>query len=137
MSFAKSGWGKENNSSVAIMTDEVKNITLEAFSLLHVDHLIKNHTGVDDKNAMINQNDGEWFENEWVVSEISSNTTKPMFDYDMSVRVVMLSVLLGVQNDTIHPHQPHPELIFVTNITNYIGGEKTGMWRNFSFLYRI
>ena len=78
------------------MTNEVKNITLEAFFLLHVDHLIKNHTGVDDKNAMINQDDGEWFETEWVVSEISSNTTKPMFDYDMSVRVVMLSVLLGV-----------------------------------------
>ena len=78
------------------MTNEVKNITLEAFFLLHVDHLIKNHTGVDDKNAMINQDDGEWFENEWVVSEISSNTTKPMFDYDMSVRVVMLSVLLGI-----------------------------------------
>ena len=77
------------------MTNEVKNITLEAFFLLHVDHLIKNHTGVDDKNAMINQNDGGWFENEWVVSEIS-NTTKPMFDYDMSVRVVMLSVLLGI-----------------------------------------
>ena len=77
------------------MTNEVKNITLEAFFLLHVDHLIKNHTGVDDKNAIINQNDGGWFENEWVVSEIS-NTTKPMFDYDMSVRVVMLSVLLGI-----------------------------------------
>ena len=29
------------------------------------------------------------------------------------------------------------ELIFVTNITNYICGEKTVMWRNFSFLYRI
>ena len=25
------------------------------------------------------------------------------------------------------------ELIFVTNITNYICGEKTVMWRNFSF----
>ena len=29
------------------------------------------------------------------------------------------------------------ELIFVTNITNYICGEKTVLWRNFSFLYRI
>ena len=77
------------------MTNEVKNITLETFFLLHVDHLIKNDTGVDDKNAIINQNAGGWFENEWVVSEIS-NTTKPMFDYDMSVRVVMLSVLLGI-----------------------------------------
>ena len=83
------------------MTNEVKNITLEAFFLLHVDHLIKNHTGVDDKNAIINQDDGEWFENEWVVSEMSSNTTKPMFDYDMSVRVVMLSVLLGIRINTI------------------------------------
>ena len=27
------------------------------------------------------------------------------------------------------------ELIFVTNITNYIRGEKIAMWRNFSFLY--
>ena len=26
-----------------------------------------------------------------------------------------------------------PELIFVTNITNYISGEKIAMWRNFSF----
>ena len=26
-----------------------------------------------------------------------------------------------------------PELIFVTNITNYISGEKIVMWRNFSF----
>ena len=108
MSFAKSDWGKENNSSVAIMTNEVKNITLEAFFLLHVDQLIKNHTGVDDKNAMINLNDGGWFENEWVVSEISSNTTKPMFDYDMSVRVVMLSVLLGLIN-----------IIIITIIMNY------------------
>ena len=30
-----------------------------------------------------------------------------------------------------------PELIFVTNITNYISGEKNVMGRNFSFLYRI
>ena len=30
-----------------------------------------------------------------------------------------------------------PELIFFTNITNYICGEKNVMWRNFSFLYRI
>ena len=29
------------------------------------------------------------------------------------------------------------ELIFVTNITNYISGEKTVMWRNFSLLCRI
>ena len=29
------------------------------------------------------------------------------------------------------------DFIFVTNITNYICGEKTVMWRNFSFLYRI
>ena len=90
------------------MNNEVKNITLEAFFLIPVDHLIKNHTGVDDKNAMINQNDGEWFENELVVSEISSNTTKPMFDYDMSVRVVMLSVLLGLIN-----------IIIITIIMNY------------------
>ena len=36
--------------------------------------------------------------------------------------------------------QPVPrssELTFVTNITNYIRGEKTVMWRNFNFLYRI
>ena len=30
-----------------------------------------------------------------------------------------------------------PELIFVTNITNYNRGEKTVKWRNFNFLYRI
>ena len=30
-----------------------------------------------------------------------------------------------------------PELIFVTDITDFIRGEKTVMWRNFSFLYRI
>ena len=28
---------------------------------------------------------------------------------------------------------PHPDLIFVTNITNYICGEKIAMWRIFSF----
>ena len=30
-----------------------------------------------------------------------------------------------------------PGLVFVTNITNYIRAEKTVMWRNFNFLYRI
>ena len=34
-------------------------------------------------------------------------------------------------------HSAMPEHIFFTNITNYICGEKTVMWRNFSFLYRI
>ena len=31
----------------------------------------------------------------------------------------------------------HADLIFVTNITNIISGEKIIMWRNFSFLYMI
>ena len=34
-------------------------------------------------------------------------------------------------------HDDADGLIFVTNIKNYIRGEKTVMWRNFSFLYRI
>ena len=38
-----------------------------------------------------------WFEYEWVSSDVSNATEeKPMFDYDTSVRVVMLSVLLGL-----------------------------------------
>ena len=38
-----------------------------------------------------------WFDYEWVSSDVSNATEeKPMFDYDTSVRVVMLSVLLGL-----------------------------------------
>ena len=33
------------------------------------------------------------------------------------------------------PETPKPELIFVTNITNYICGEKIVMWRNFGEVF--
>ena len=37
-----------------------------------------------------------WFEYEWVSDVSNATEEKPMFDYDTSVRVVMLSVLLGL-----------------------------------------
>ena len=49
----------------------------------------------------------DWFDYEWVSNDMSNTTTtgKPMFDYDTSVRVVMLSVLLGL-----------PIMIMITSI---------------------
>ena len=38
-----------------------------------------------------------------------------------------------VCTDSPSPSPSAAELIFVTNITNYICGEKIVMWRNFSF----
>ena len=47
----------------------------------------------------------------------------------MSVVVLMLILM--------HMSMFETELIFVTDITVYICGEKIVMWRNFGFLYRI
>ena len=83
------------NTSFFDTTSEVmvKVNTLE--KLLNFNSSIENNpvgiTNSTFKNKKSNEVD--WFEYEWV----STNATeKPMFDYDTSVRVVMLSVLLGL-----------------------------------------
>ena len=94
------------NTSFFDTTSEVmvKVNTLE--KLLNFNSSIENNpvgiTNSTFKNKKSNEVD--WFEYEWV----STNATeKPMFDYDTSVRVVMLSVLLGLAISNQHLNQDH------------------------------
>ena len=83
-----------NTSFFATTSEEmVKVNTLE--KLLNFNSSIENNPVGITNSSFRNKNSKEvdWFEYEWV----STNATeKPMFDYDTSVRVVMLSVLLGL-----------------------------------------
>ena len=83
-----------NTSFFATTSEEmVKVNTLE--KLLNFNSSIENNPVGFTNGTFKNENSKEvdWFEYEWV----STNATKkPMFDYDTSVRVVMLSVLLGL-----------------------------------------
>ena len=95
-----------NNSFLATLSEEkMKNNTLEkllfiatSFNASIESNIVGstystsfNGTFKSEKNKEV-----DWFEYELVSTDVFNATEKPMFDYDTSVRVVMLSVLLGL-----------------------------------------
>ena len=53
---------------------------------------------------------------------------KPLFFQHFAILPVALQILA---------HRTHPELIFVTNIKNYVCGEKIVIWRDFGKFFEI
>ena len=100
-----------NTSSFSItsrLAEEVNNKTLKKFLLItnpfnsSFEDIVLGYSG---SNGTFNNENGnlkknvDLFDYEWVSKGMLNTTTtggKPMFDYDTSVRVVMLSVLLGL-----------------------------------------
>ena len=100
-----------NTSSFSItsrLAEEVNNKTLKKFLLItnpfnsSFEEIVLGYSG---SNGTFNNENGnlkknvDLFDYEWVSKGMLNTTTtggKPMFDYDTSVRVVMLSVLLGL-----------------------------------------
>ena len=100
-----------NTSSFSItsrLAEEVNNKTLKKFLLItnpfnsSFEDIVLGYSG---SNGTFNNENGnlkknvDLFDYEWVSKDMLNTTTtggKPMFDYDTSVRVVMLSVLLGL-----------------------------------------
>ena len=86
------------------LAEEVNNKTLKKFLLItnpfnsSFEKIVLGHSG--SNGTFKNENGNlkkDWFDYEWVSNDMLNTTTgKPMFDYDTSVRVVMLSVLLGL-----------------------------------------
>ena len=99
-----------NTSSFSItsrLAEEVNNKTLKKFLLItnpfnsSFEKIVLGHSGSNGTFKNENGNlkkDEDWFDYEWVSKDMLNTTTtgKPMFDYDTSVRIVMLSVLLGL-----------------------------------------
>ena len=96
-----------NTSSFSItsrLAEEVNNKTLKKFLLItnpfnsSFEKIVLGYSG--SNGTFKNENGNlkkDWFDYEWVSNDMLNTTTgKPMFDYDTSVRVVMLSVLLGL-----------------------------------------
>ena len=99
-----------NTSSFSItsrLAEEVNNKTLKKFLLItnpfnsSFEEIVLGYSG---SNGTFNNENGnlkknvDLFDYEWVSNDMLNTTTtgKSMFDYDTSVRVVMLSVLLGL-----------------------------------------
>ena len=100
-----------NTSSFTITSsladEEVNNKTLKKFLLItnpfnsSFEDIVLGYSG---SNGTFNNENGnlkknvDLFDYEWVSNDMLNTTTtgKSMFDYDTSVRVVMLSVLLGL-----------------------------------------
>ena len=90
-----------DNFNTSVTSEEmVKSNTLEKllFITTPFNSSMENKTiGSTSFNGSFFKDELGWFEYEWVSSDVSNATEeKPMFDYDTSVRVVMLSVLLGL-----------------------------------------
>ena len=97
-----------NTSSFSItsrLAEEVNNKTLKKFLLItnpfnsSFEEIVLGYSG---SNGTFNNENGnlkknvDLFDYEWVSKDMLNTTTTGMFDYDTSVRVVMLSVLLGL-----------------------------------------